>query len=116
MIFSMLPSGLDYRILHSFTANDSGPYEGVILAGDTLYGATDSNGNGGTYGVIYSIRLDGSQYTVLHRFDGADGCWVDGRLLRLGNTLFGLAAGGGRYDAGVVFAFDLPLPAHAQRP
>ena len=119
VIFSMRPGGADYQILHSFTKKDSGPFEGVILVGNKLYGATTGNGGpNNTFGVIYSIGLDGSQYTVLHRFDGTDGSWVDGRLLLLGNTLFGLASHGGKYGNGVLFAYDLPVPTippHAQR-
>ncbi|SPJ14587.1 hypothetical protein SBDP2_1710013 [Syntrophobacter sp. SbD2] len=109
VIFSMRPDGADYQILHSFTENDSGPHEGVILVGDKLYGATTNNGPT-TFGVIYSLGLDGSQYTVWHRFDYNDGSWVRGRLLLLGNTLFGLASHGGQSGNGLVFAFDLPRP------
>jgi uncharacterized repeat protein (TIGR03803 family) len=115
VIFSMQPGGGDYKILHSFTTEDSGPYEGVIQVGDKLYGVTTGNGGpDNTFGVIYSIGLDGSQYTVLHRFDYTDGSWIDGRLLLLGNTLFGLASHGGKSGNGVVFAYDL-IPPHAGR-
>jgi uncharacterized repeat protein (TIGR03803 family) len=106
VIFSMATDGTDYRILHSFTEGDDNPMEGVILVGDKLYGAT--SGNAPTFGVIYSLGLDGSQYTVRHRFNNHDGAWVDGRLLLLGNTLYGLASHGGQFELGLVFAFDLP--------
>lgn len=112
VIFSLRPDGSDYSVLHSFTDNDSGPMEGVILAGDRLYGVTTSNGPD-TFGVIYSVRVDGSDYTVLHRFNYLDGSWIDGRLLLLGNTFYGLASHGGKLGHGVIFAFDRPaLPAN----
>jgi uncharacterized repeat protein (TIGR03803 family) len=108
VIFSMATDGTDYRILHSFTKADDNPVEGVTLVGDELYGAT--SGNGPTFGVIYSLGLDGSQYTVWHRFNNRDGAWVNGRLLQLGNTLYGLASHGGQSELGLVFAFDVPTP------
>lgn len=110
VVFSMRTDGSDFRVLHDFTVNESGPMEGLIPVGDRLYGATSGNGMNDTYGVIYSLRMDGSDYTVHHQFDLADGSWVDGRLLLVGNTLYGLASHGGTIGCGTIFAFDLSTP------
>lgn len=110
VVFSMLPDGSDYQVLHHFTGEDSGPMEGVIMVEGRLYGATTPGGFGtGTNGVIYSLGMDGSDYKVLHRFkypEGYDGYWVDGRLLLVGDTLYGLAAEGGDNGYGVIFALE----------
>ena len=106
VIFSMLPDGSDYQVLHNFTVDESGPIEGVIMVEGRLYGATVGTGFNNTYGVIYSLRMDGSDYTVLYRFDYSDGYWVDGRLLLVGNTLYGLAARGGNNGYGTIFALE----------
>ena len=112
VIFSMRPDGSEYQVLHHFTEGDSGPMEGVIMVEGRLYGATTPGGFGtGTNGVIYSLGMDGEDYEVLHRFhypEGYDGYWVDGRLLLIGNTLYGLAAEGGDHGHGVIFALEEP--------
>lgn len=111
VIFSIKTDGSDYRVLHSFDgAGGVQAYEGVVLEGDTLYGVTIGNAEDYIIGVIYSLKVDGSDYTVLYRFNGIDGKWVDGRLLLVGNRFYGLASHGGTTDSGVLFAFDRPVP------
>lgn len=76
-----------FRILHQFDGSDgAGPYGHLISAGGKLYGMTagDTIGN---KGMALSIDPDGSDYTILHRFNYLDVSWIDGRLLYFGNTL-----------------------------
>jgi len=43
---------------------------------------------------------------VLHAFDGGDGAWSRGSLVRDGSTLYGRTAVGGAADSGTVFRID----------
>ena len=69
-LWKLTPGGA-FSVLHTFTAAD-GAYPSVPLLQDksgTLYGAAAGGGGGGR-GVIFSMRPDGSAYTVLHQFSG----------------------------------------------
>jgi len=104
-------------ILHTFTANNQPPYDGVeplgpvvLDAHGNLYGTTQSGGmqNGGGYGTIYEIAKSGKQYveTVLYSFggglDGGYPYYVTLVLDKQGN-LYGTTAYGGYYGNGIVF-------------
>ncbi|MFH1038947.1 MAG: choice-of-anchor tandem repeat GloVer-containing protein [PVC group bacterium] len=110
VIFSLRTDGTDYTVLHYFASEDGCPMEGVVMAGDILYGATLDNSPPDYCGVIYSINADGSNYTELHRFNGSDGRVAYGRLLLVGNTFYGMAALGGTSGNGVIFSFQRPVP------
>ncbi|MCX6353520.1 MAG: hypothetical protein NTZ78_01295 [Candidatus Aureabacteria bacterium] len=119
-IFSVTTDGSGYTILHNFTgsATDGGsPYGDLTFVDDTLYGMTFDGGALGAapgYGVIFSLNLDGSDFTVVHNFAGApdDGRAPLGSLLLSANTLYGTTMYGGSYGAapgtGVVFSFKVP--------
>lgn len=88
-------------------ASGNGPNAGVVMdsAGD-LYGTTDYGGNDDC-GVIYKLapRPKGKwAYTVLHAFNGSDGCLPEGNLVMdsKGN-LYGGTILGGAYGSGVIF-------------
>lgn len=90
-------------ILHSFSSGSADGREptGLLLDGSTLYGTTLQGGhrNGG---VIYSLKTDGSGFSLLHSFSGypTDGNWAHGNLTRSGTTLYGTtgATGGSIYS------------------
>jgi uncharacterized repeat protein (TIGR03803 family) len=81
-IFRIAPDGTGYTILHNFIPVDGAfPQSGVILASNgMLYGTTFAYGGDGTSqcrypsyaecGTVYQMGLDGSEFTVLHRFSG----------------------------------------------
>lgn len=78
----------------SFPAGPTGarlPVGGVIADGATLYGTTTHGGpsDGGT---VYSINDNGTNFQVLHSFDGAPGLNPSTTLLRVGTTLYGTTA------------------------
>src|SRR5262249_55183019 len=59
-----------YPPAYSATNADGGhPSSGLVLVGDTLFGATD---NGGLYGngTVFALKTDGTGFTVLHSFTG----------------------------------------------
>ena len=77
-VFAINTDGTGFTILHSFTAasppfyiNGDGaqPYAGLILSGNTLYGAASQGGSSG-YGTVFAVNTDGTDFTPLHSFTG----------------------------------------------
>lgn len=89
------------------------PCENLLLSGTTLYGATELGGANGQ-GVLFSVGVDGSAFTVLKEFGAlspvtgynADGARPRGGLVLFGGKLHGVASSGGASGAGVVFSVD----------
>ncbi len=110
-VFKINTDGSDFGVLRSFE-NFSGtcPWGGLVLSGEIIYGTARSNGrietNGQVFtgsGVVFSLKTNGQDYTVLRTFNGADGREVLGDLLLSGNVLYGTAAGGGTWGYGSIF-------------
>ncbi len=92
---------LSVNLLHSFTQDGSVPQAGLTLGGSTLYGTT------GDPGTLFSIKSDGSSYTVLHSFAGSDGFEPLASLTLVGSTLYGTSEyGGSTYGDGTVFSIN----------
>jgi uncharacterized repeat protein (TIGR03803 family) len=69
--------------VHHFGYSATGfrPAGSPIKASDgKLYGATVNGGSTGN-GIVYSVNIDGSAYTVLHEFSNSDGYEPAGKLL-----------------------------------
>ena len=114
------------NLLHTFSGNTytnldgAGPSVGLVLSGNTVYGAAGDGANGsGTnnFGTVFSVGIDGSNFTVLHSFTNvtssgavpsyllnAEGIGPQGTLILSGDTLFGTAGGGGTNGSGTLFA------------
>jgi len=114
IVFSVSSHGTGFTILHSFTAagnltptNSDGiyPRSGLVLSGDTLFGTAELGGGFGK-GTIFSLKTDGSAFTVLHTFDNVDGNGPVGGLILSDHTLFGAAGGGGPSGAGTIFSIN----------
>jgi uncharacterized repeat protein (TIGR03803 family) len=71
---------------------------------------------GGSNGVVFQIRTDGTGFQVLHRFAGSDGGKPVGSLILFGATLYGMTMNGGNHGNGVVFALDLPSTSEKAKP
>lgn len=124
-IFSLSTNGSGFTVLHHFSATDSftgtnvggaSPSAGLILSSNVLYG-TASAGGVGAAGTVFSLNLNGPQFTVLHGFatlsgngTNAPGAFPVAPVLRLGNALYGTTFGGGPGAAGTVFRIPLPAP------
>ena len=127
-VFSVNTDGAGFTALHSFSAtsgslttNNDGavPYAGLVLSGNTLYGATALGGSQGS-GTIFKINVDGTGFTTLYTFTVAvynntlgvstnsDGAYPYASLLLSGNTLYGTTQQGTRGGSGTVFEFTLP--------
>ena len=93
-IFKEQASAQSFSILHSFgSSSDDGqyPFDNVILSGNTSYGMT-INGGANNLGTIFKVNKDGSDYSVLHSFEGdaSDGSNPRGTLLLSDGILYGM--------------------------
>jgi uncharacterized repeat protein (TIGR03803 family) len=95
--------------LHSFTNGSDGsePVAGLILSGQTLYGTTQY-GSTNSEGMVFSISINGSNFTTLHAFGYNDGENPQAGLILSGNTLYGTTRYGGTNgaDNGTVFSIN----------
>ncbi len=116
--------------LHSFTAisgsegyngtNSDGEFAflGLLLSGNTLYGAAQAGGSSG-WGTVFAVNTDGTGFTNLHSFTAtsgsngndssgtnSDGAEPNGGFILSGNTLYGTAQAGGNSGWGTVFALN----------
>jgi uncharacterized repeat protein (TIGR03803 family) len=106
-----------YTILHTFDLGSSGggsfPYGELIEGPDgALYGVTQ-NGGSTSVGTVYKLNKDGTSYTVLKNFTGAngDGQTPYGGLLYEGGVFYGTTFVGGAAGIGTVYALNnLPFP------
>ena len=120
VVFSLNQAGGDFSVLHDFTpldpmtaTNSDGafPMAGLSFSNGVLYGTTVAGGTGGQ-GVVYSIRTDGTGFTVVHSFsviDPAAGTNADGAapcapVALSGNCLYGTTPVGGANGSGTVFS------------
>ncbi len=99
-----------FEVLHSFDAASGGrnPQSGLIVAGNTLYGAADAGGAGHS-GTFFKLNKNGSGFATLHDFallineTNADGAYPDSTPVLSGGTLYGTAYDGGLHGHGTVF-------------
>jgi uncharacterized repeat protein (TIGR03803 family) len=121
-VFSLSTNGAALSVLHDFSFLDSVtgtnadgalPWSGLVLSGDALYGTTSAGGGGGS-GVVFSIKTNGNNFTILHNFTPMD--WVSatntdgaipyGGLLLSNDTLFGTTSAGGFGGRGTIFSMQ----------
>ena len=108
VFFKIRPDGTGYQVLRTLS-NIAGNDSRLVVNGDTIYGIDE--GRALTfpfrhYGFIFSMKTDGSDYTVLRQFTiAADG--LGPRALTFdGNTLYGTCLAGGAANAGTVFSMN----------
>ncbi len=109
-IFTINTNGGGFTVLHDFTGNSSDgsyPRGNLTLSGSILYGMTP-NGGPSNDGIIFSIKSNGSSFTIIHNFTGSssDGTGPIGSLTLSGNTLYGMTAAGGSGNDGIIFSID----------
>ena len=115
-VFKVNTNGPSLTVLHYFNGlgDGAGPAAGLALAGNTLYGTTQSGGTSNN-GTVFGINTDGTGLTNLHLFaapsgsggfygTNSDGINPRATLILSGNTLYGTASDGGDSGFGTVFA------------
>jgi uncharacterized repeat protein (TIGR03803 family) len=114
-VFAVGTDGSGFTNLYSFTAHHPpyftnsdgvGPFTGVTLAGNTLYGTAFAGGSSNA-GTVFAVNTDGTGFTTLHNFTGgSDGGYPKAGLIPSGNVLYGTAQQGGSSGRGTVFALN----------
>lgn len=116
VVFAFSLSDRSYRAIHRFIGgpSDSGKPNGSLVLsedGNWLYGTThgDLPWDGSEAGVLYQMRVDGSDFQILHEFSGgAAGDTPMRTPLLLDHALYGLTAYGGRENYGLIYRYQLP--------
>ena len=114
-MFKVNTDGTGFNVVESFNGvnNEANPWAGVVLSGNTLYGA--SGGPGTTTGTLFAVNTNGTGFTTLHSFTelsgrfytNSDGAFVtNGGPILSDNTLYGTAESGGTWGSGTVFALN----------
>ena len=92
-----------YEVLHTFAAeagNGFYPHSSPVRGGETLYGTTFHGGAGRWDGALYAFDLRAMEFRLLYSLTAETGRHPLGRLLPLGDWLYGLASDYGHHDAG----------------
>ena len=98
----------EYRVLHVFAKNasdngDTNDHGFLSPAGGYYYGTTELGGKNGL-GVLFRLRADGSDFSIVHSFGAAgDGKKPFGSLIQVGEWLYSTTTRGGDHDDGTVF-------------
>jgi uncharacterized repeat protein (TIGR03803 family) len=97
-----------YQVIHHFGGPNDGqePWAGLLEGADgKLYGAANT---GGLHinGTVFRLNKDGSNYEILHHFDGGigEGYRPQGTLIRSSDgAIYGTTREGGRGNIGIVY-------------
>ncbi|MBM2815198.1 MAG: hypothetical protein HW421_1960 [Ignavibacteria bacterium] len=111
VIYKINTNGTGYTILHSFN-NDSGgkrPYynSSLTMSANKLYGVLRDGGTN-SLGTIFSIKTDGSEFSVLYSFSGGhnDGAYPFGSLIVSNSSIYGITYMGGAGNAGTIYKIN----------
>ena len=110
-LFSMNTDGTGFSLLHSFSGGASDgtyPHDSLTLSGSRLYGMTSAGGGSGDGGTVFGLNTDGTGFSLLHTFTGADGATPTyGSLTLSGSKLYGTTeTGGSTGGGGTVFSLN----------
>jgi uncharacterized repeat protein (TIGR03803 family) len=119
-VFSINTDGSGYNEIHSFSGasyntslnlytnwDGADSWGSVAVASNVLYGTASYAGPNG-YGTLFAVNADGSDFTVLHAFEGGgDGATPLGGLTLAGNVLYGTTYYGGAAGQGTVFSINI---------
>jgi uncharacterized repeat protein (TIGR03803 family) len=109
-VFSLNLDGTNHQILRTFgnpTTPSRRPLETVTSDGATIYGTTTGQLSS-DFGSIFRMNSDGSNYQLLHSFNGANGSYPATRLQLIGGKLYGATAGFAvpGFNGGTIFSID----------
>ncbi len=110
-IFKIRTDGTGFKVIFSFSGNTvtgGNPASTLLLGSDgKIYGMTQTGGLN-NLGIIFSIAIDGSNFTKLLDFDGlAKGASPAGQLTEGTNgILYGMTNRGGLNDLGTIFSIN----------
>jgi uncharacterized repeat protein (TIGR03803 family) len=107
-VYRIRPDGNDFEVVKSFKTSTDGHnlFHGLSFDGQAITGVTRNGGHYG-YGTLFSVKVSGADFRVLHHF----GNGLDGRHPYIGpvlseDTLYGMTFLGGDYAAGVLYGYE----------
>lgn len=109
-IFKLNPQNLQFSVIHSFKVeNGYNSYGSLIESSNGLLVGMNRDGGPDLLGTIFTIKKDGSDFKVIHNFNGSsDGGNPRGDLVEgPDGTLYGLTYQGGAFDAGTIFKIKI---------
>jgi uncharacterized repeat protein (TIGR03803 family) len=105
-IFSLNSTGADLVTHKVFSANGNGPVGSLLQSDGYLYGMT-SGGGSFNAGTIFSVKIDGTGFQLIHEFNSIDGSQPEnGLILAADGMLYGLTSRGGSFNNGVAFRIN----------
>ncbi|MBI3220870.1 MAG: T9SS type A sorting domain-containing protein [Bacteroidetes bacterium] len=108
IIYKIKRDGSGFTKLFDFNGSNgiSGVGKLIVGANGDLFGTAIGGGAQGR-GVIFKVKPDGTNYTVLFNFNGANGVKPNGKLLLTSDGyLVGTTVDGGSNNAGVIFRIN----------
>lgn len=110
-IFSLNPQSLEFKVLHSLSSDSEGgnSYGSIIEHSSGLLVGMTRNFGPLLFGTIFTLKKDGSDFKIIHHFNGAtDGGYPRGDLIEVPDgTLFGMTFEGGAFNAGTLFKIKI---------
>jgi uncharacterized repeat protein (TIGR03803 family) len=102
-IFKIKPDGSNFTKIFDFNPDISGShaYSTLISDGTFLYGMTKGDDGSSSHGTIYKIMPDGTNFSTLHSFDGANGSSPWSALLLIDDYLYGMTNYGAEGDGSI---------------
>ncbi|MCW3083853.1 MAG: Na-Ca exchanger/integrin-beta4 [Bacteroidetes bacterium] len=104
-IFKIQPDGTGFTVLRALSVAD-GQYPRactLLQKGNYMYGMTE-RGGANYLGMIFKIKDDGTDYSILHSFNYGEGNYPDGSLITDGTSFYGTTYyGGSSTNAGTIF-------------
>lgn len=109
-VYRIRPTGTDYEIVHHFQLSKldgANPVAAVLLASNNmLYGTAKRGGRFGK-GIVFRLNKNGSNYSIIHSFNGADGSTPLADVVESAGVLYGTTESRGPLSGGVVFKLNL---------
>jgi len=103
-VFSINSDGTNYQQLHAFQNTETTGGE-LSLVGNYLYGALTTGGVENK-GALFRIKTDGSDYSIVHNFNGLDGERPYAGIFPYAGSLFGATSLGGAFGFGTIYKLN----------
>ena len=92
--------------LFDFNAANGKRAYGDLISDNTFFYGTTTEGGAHQKGVVFKIKVDGTDFIKLHDFNDTDGAKPYDGLTQIGAELFGVTLRGGPDNEGVIFRLN----------
>lgn len=104
VLFQIAKDGTGFSILHHFGSDAWAPHSAPVLVNGSLYGTTYHGGDSTWGGTLYKFPLPAGPFEIVYSFDSSVGRHPTGRLIQIGDWLYGTASdlfqhSGGHYGS-----------------